>query len=247
MAISSTYWAYCIQHTFLILLDVEPSQQHDSLLAKYTSIGWVWWIDCRTTTLSARSCHYRATSSLGMDIQHASGAAETFVTAPIVNFLYTILSQHASTHDAGFDRDIECRFLDDLKRVLCEDLLDGDEFRMTCAIEGAISVVHAATNDDVVVHEHTAHRSLISEKGVFCLGKISDACAADMNNITIFKASRMKSSCFSRSAIGCAICTVLSTVPAGRAIPASLLLSLTRCSSHTTMLALLQTTTLRRA
>lgn len=59
-----------------------------------------------------------------------------------------------------------------------KDLLDPNELGVTCAIEGAVCVVHAAANDGGgrSVHEDAANRCFVVGEGVFSLvGLVSPA------------------------------------------------------------------------
>ena len=56
--------------------------------------------------------------SLRMNIQHASGPAETLIPAAEVHSSDAVLTQHRSAHDAWLNRDIEIRFFEDLDGML---------------------------------------------------------------------------------------------------------------------------------
>ena len=124
-------WIGCV----LILLDVEPSQQHDSFLPEHTSIAGIGWV--RTGVI--------------VDRQDTAGATKSIVPTTIVDRPNAILSQRRSTHDTRLHSDIEIRLLQLAGRELLQELADSEELCMSGPIERAVGVVHASSNNLAIV------------------------------------------------------------------------------------------------
>lgn len=82
----STIYRSSGELTLLVLLDVEPSQQHDSLFAQQTSMGHEWPIYAWTASACQMDPQTLPTFCLlGMNRQHSAGAAKSIVRAPEIN------------------------------------------------------------------------------------------------------------------------------------------------------------------
>jgi hypothetical protein len=97
-----------------------------------------------------------------VNIQHTTSAAEALVPAPKVDGADTILTQHRSTHDARLDGDIEVRLLECADGHSGQDAGQGDKFGVSGAIESAVRLVHAATDDLAIFDENAAHWCLVT-------------------------------------------------------------------------------------
>ena len=104
-----------------------------------------------------------------MDIQHSSCSAKPLVPAAKVNSFDAVLAQHRRTHDAGLDRDIEVRLGEDADGVIGEDTGNGNKLGVTSAVQGAVRLVHASSDDLAVFHEDTANGCFIALEGKFGL------------------------------------------------------------------------------
>ena len=104
--------------TFLVLLHIEPAQQHTRLLSEQAPVDGI------------RRIH----ALVGMNLHHASTAPEAIVQAPEVDGADAVLAQRGGAHDTRLDGDIEVRFLEHGLGVLGHDFGEGDEFGVSRAL-----------------------------------------------------------------------------------------------------------------
>lgn len=102
----------------VILLDVEPTQQHDRFIVVDAAISGVAGVD----------------GGVGVDAEDTAAAAEAVVEAAEVDGADAELAQGGGTHDAGLDGYVEVGFVEDRRGVREEDVLDGDEFSVTSSL-----------------------------------------------------------------------------------------------------------------
>ena len=69
-----------------------------------------------------------------MDRKDSASAAETVIATPIVNGSYLKLAQSCGAHNAWFDSDVEIGVRKYRRRVFLQDITDGLEFGMSCAL-----------------------------------------------------------------------------------------------------------------
>lgn len=138
---------------------------------------------------------------LGMNIHHAPRSPKSLIRTPKIHRLDPILPQRTRAHDAWLHRHIQHALPQYLNRVFGQDLLDGDELGVPSAVHGAVGVVHAAADDDVVVDEDAADGRFVAAEGVLALGdvRLGKERDGEMGRGTISMAQRMKASCFARS------------------------------------------------
>jgi hypothetical protein len=105
--------------TLVVLLHVEPPQQHDRLLAEQASIDRIRRID----TLVHVNSH------------DAASAAETIVEAAEVDAANTILAKSRGAHDAGLNGHVEIGGVQDGRVVTGHDLAESDELGVASALE----------------------------------------------------------------------------------------------------------------
>jgi hypothetical protein len=104
--------------TLVILLHIEPPQQHNRLLAEQASIDRISRID----------------TLVHVDSHHAASAAKTVVETAKVDAADTELAKSRSAHDARFDRHVEIGGVQDGWVVVGHDLAESDEFGVAGAL-----------------------------------------------------------------------------------------------------------------
>jgi len=91
-----------------------------------------------------------------VDVQYSSRAAKALVPAAKVDSSDAVLTQHRGAHDAGLNGDIQVGFVEDLDGIFREDASDGDKLGVPGAVESAVGLVHASTDDLAVLDEDAA-------------------------------------------------------------------------------------------
>lgn len=104
--------------TLVVLLHIEPPQQHDRFLTEQASIDRISRID----TLVHVNGH------------DAASAAETIVQAAEVNAADTELAKSRSAHDAGLNRHVEVGGVQNGRMVAGHDLAESDELGVASAL-----------------------------------------------------------------------------------------------------------------
>ncbi len=100
--------------TFLVLLHVEASQQHDCFLAVYATIGRIWRINVRAGPFVTGSLRYwMFTYILRVDGQDTTSTTKSIVRAAIVYSPDSELPQCRRAHDAWLYSDIQVGLLED--------------------------------------------------------------------------------------------------------------------------------------
>jgi hypothetical protein len=100
-----------------------------------------------------------------VDVQDTARTAEALVPAAKVHGADAVLAEHGSTHDTRLDRDIEIGLVENLERVLGQDACNGHELGMPGAIESAVRLVHATTDDFAIFDKDTADRCFVALQG----------------------------------------------------------------------------------
>ena len=111
---------HAASRTLVILLHVEPAQQHNGLLAEQAAVDGIRAVD------GAVRVH-------GHD---AAAAAEAVVQAPKVHRADAVLPQRRRAHDARLHRHVQVGRAENGRRVARGDLGERDEFRVSCALGG---------------------------------------------------------------------------------------------------------------
>jgi hypothetical protein len=93
---------------------------------------------------------------LGVDVQDTSSTPKALIPASKVDSSDAVLAQHRSAHDARLDSDIEICLIEDLDGILGENASNGNELGVSSAIQGAIGLIHAATNNLAIFDKDTA-------------------------------------------------------------------------------------------
>jgi hypothetical protein len=106
---------------------------------------------------------------LGVDVQDAARSAKPLVPAAKVHGADSILPQHAGTHDARLDCDIEISFLEFADWSFGKDSCQGDEFGMSSTVQSTIRLIHATANDLAILDKDTAHGCLVTLERQFGL------------------------------------------------------------------------------
>lgn len=119
------------QRTFLVLLYVESSQQHDCFLPEQTTVDRIW----------------RVNAPVGVNLHHTATASKSIVQTAEVDCPDTVLSQRGSAHDAWLDSDIEVAFFDHVLRVLGHDLSQSDELCVASALGGLHQRIYRRNGD----------------------------------------------------------------------------------------------------
>lgn len=120
--------------TFLVLLNIEATKQHDSLSSVDAAIDLVRGFDVGAMQLSvSQVCSDGSSSqhSLVTDAHDSTTATEAVVEAAKVDGVDAELAQDRGAHDAWLDSDIQVGFLENLRVVFGKDLAQGNELGMT--------------------------------------------------------------------------------------------------------------------
>lgn len=104
--------------TLVVLLHIEPAQQHDRLLAEQASVNRVRWVDALVHV------HRHDTTS----------TAKAVIEAAKVDAADSELAQSRSAHDAGLDGYVEVGGVQDGRVVARHDLAESDEFGVASAL-----------------------------------------------------------------------------------------------------------------
>lgn len=104
--------------TFVVLLHVEPPQQHDCLLAEQASIDRIRRID----------------ALVHVNSHDTASTTEAVIEAAEVDATDTELAKGRSAHDARFDRHVEVGRVQDRRVVAGHDLAESDEFGVASAL-----------------------------------------------------------------------------------------------------------------
>jgi len=102
----------------VVLLHIEPSQQHNRLLAEQASVDGIRRID----TLVHVNRH------------DAASAAETVIEAAEVDAADTILAESRSAHDARLNGHVEVGGVQDGRVVARHDFAESDEFGVASSL-----------------------------------------------------------------------------------------------------------------
>lgn len=134
-----------------------------------------------------------------MDVEHTASTAKALIPAAEVDGSDSILTQHGSAHDTGLNGDIKVCFLQDADGMLGQNAGKSNELGVPRAIEGAIRLVHAASNDLAILDEDAANRCLVTlecQLGLSRRLEVSEAQRGQRRRgqLTMFMASRMKRS-----------------------------------------------------
>lgn len=94
----------------------------------------IWFIDRATTfsghVLSLKGGFYQ----LGIYGQNATSPTKSIIRAAIIYCSYAKLAQSGCTHDTWLDCNIQVRLCEDRRWMLSQDLVDGYELGMPCAL-----------------------------------------------------------------------------------------------------------------
>lgn len=145
VALCSRIWG------ILVLLDVESAEQHDGFLSEDPSITWIPVLE----------------TLVRIDRKNTSVSSKSIVATAVVHATNPVLPQSGSTHDARLDCDVEVGLFEFGGWELGEKLGDSEEFSMSSAVERAIGVIHASSDDFAILDEHTSDGSFTSFEGLF--------------------------------------------------------------------------------
>jgi hypothetical protein len=135
----------------LILLDVESTQQHDSLLSEDASITWIALLQ----------------TFIRIDGQNTSISSESIIATAVVDAANAILSQSRSTHDAGLNRDVEVSLLELGLWEFLAEFSNSEKFGVSSTIQRSIGVVHSTSNHLALVNENAGDWCFSFFEGLF--------------------------------------------------------------------------------
>ena len=147
LSISLGAWIWSI----LILLNVEPTQQHDSFLPEDPSVARIALLQ----------------SLVRMNSKNTSISTETIISTSVVDTSNPVLPQGRCTHDAGFHGDVEIRLSESRDGELGEKLGEGEELSVSSAVERSVGVVHASCDYFAVKDKDTCNGGFSAGEGFF--------------------------------------------------------------------------------
>lgn len=113
------------KHTLVVLLHVEPPQQHDRLLAEQATIDRERRID----------------PLVHVNSHDTASAAETVIEAAEVNAANAVLAESRSAHDARLNGHVEVGGVQDGRMVAGHDFAESDELGVAGALGSSVLAI----------------------------------------------------------------------------------------------------------